>query len=153
MARDFSLPIASTGDPVKKEKCQKYLLELFVSSPIILYMKDALKQAGCPLFVNDIQCVPCSTDLPISGFYRPGKGVFLCEETIYSPTHLQETLTHELLHAFDYCTKDIDLSNNCIQNICTEVRSSSSRLIWRLEHQIWAENVDLQMNSVAGFLE
>lgn len=111
------------SDPIKNSRCQKYLLDLFVSSPLVLYMKDALKQAGCPVFFSDIKCVPCPEDPPISGYYRPGEGVFLCEETIYSPVHLQETLTHELLHAFDYCTQDIEPSKNCIQNICTEVRT------------------------------
>lgn len=33
---------------------------------------------------------------------------------------LEETMIHELTHAYDFCKSDLD-SNNCVQFACSEV--------------------------------
>lgn len=46
--------------------------------------------------------------------------VVLCENNIYSQGHMNDTLTHELVHAYDHCRAHVDWSN--LQHIaCTEV--------------------------------
>ena len=48
----------------------------------------------------------------------------MCENVIAEDTRMQETLTHELTHAYDYCTTEFDF-NNCVHQACTEIRASN----------------------------
>ncbi|KAI9340882.1 peptidase M76, partial [Obelidium mucronatum] len=41
---------------------------------------------------------------------------------MYSKEALEDTLTHELVHAFDWCTMNWDLTN-CFHQACSEVRA------------------------------
>ena len=38
--------------------------------------------------------------------------VFLCHDRIYEYKDVAEILSHELVHAFDYCRANIDIENN-----------------------------------------
>ena len=51
--------------------------------------------------------------------------VVLCENNIYSQGHMNDTLTHELVHAYDHCRAHMDWNN--LQHVaCTEVRPWSN---------------------------
>lgn len=56
--------------------------------------------------------------------YFTRKKVIVCENVNASSTRQAETLTHEMLHAYDMCTKNVD-PNNCIHHACMEIRSSN----------------------------
>lgn len=46
--------------------------------------------------------------------------MFLCENTIYNQQAADDVLTHELIHAYDYCKFNYDPDN--IRHLaCTEV--------------------------------
>ena len=46
--------------------------------------------------------------------------IVLCENSIYSQACMNDTLTHELIHAYDYCRAHVELDN--IKHLaCTEV--------------------------------
>ena len=51
--------------------------------------------------------------------------VFLCHNRTYEYKDVAEILSHELLHAFDYCRANIDIENN-YQVACSEVRFALS---------------------------
>eukprot|EP01035_Chromulina_nebulosa_P022148 gene22148-28679_t len=55
--------------------------------------------------------------------YKPK--IIVCED-VYMPTKdvFEQTVIHELIHAYDFCRSKIDV-NNCVQHACTEVRASS----------------------------
>lgn len=46
--------------------------------------------------------------------------IVLCENNIYSQGHMNDTLTHELVHTYDYCRAHLDW-NNLDHLACTEV--------------------------------
>ena len=48
----------------------------------------------------------------------------LCENNIYSQGHMNDTLTHELIHTLDYCRAELDW-NNIHHLACTEIRAAS----------------------------
>ena len=48
----------------------------------------------------------------------------LCENNIYSQGHMNDTLTHELVHTLDYCRAELDWSN--LDHLaCTEIRAAN----------------------------
>jgi len=83
-------------------------------------MLQQLQDAGCPLDTDKIRCFPC--DLSRSGGFAPDLGVILCQNRITSKTHMQDTLTHELVHAFDNCTARINWMSK-EHAACAEIRA------------------------------
>ena len=67
-------------------------------------------------------CEPCGPT--VAGRFDPEQTqVVLCENNIYSQGHMNDTLTHELVHAYDHCRAHVDWNN--LQHIaCTEVQSA-----------------------------
>lgn len=50
--------------------------------------------------------------------------MFLCENHLHSAAEVEETLVHELVHAFDYCRAHVDFHNG-LHLACTEVRAAN----------------------------
>lgn len=105
------------------ERCLKRKAKLIQSSPIVRFMLEQLEKAGCPLDVNaHFRCAPC--DLSRSGGFSPTHGIILCENRFVSKEHMEDTLTHELIHAFDHCTTTVNWAS-CAQLACSEIRAVS----------------------------
>ena len=93
----------------------------------------ALNGRGCLTTALFFHCVDCSTHNPLEfgsepvqqgGGYIPGAGIRICEEVLQSQKHMDETLAHELIHAFDDCRAQLDFAN-CDHHACTEVRAAN----------------------------
>ena len=71
------------------------------------------------------------------GFDPHRKQIVLCENNIFSQGHMNDTLTHELVHSYDYCRAHLDWDN--LQHLaCTEVRrgwEDAARLIRSVVHR------------------
>jgi inner membrane protease ATP23 len=93
-------------------------------------MAAAIRGAGCPDEVDRdpglFRCAPCPPDLGALAYYTPGKGVTLCQEQVKHVTTkaVSASLTHELIHAYDNCRFNLDMSN-CVHVACTEIRASA----------------------------
>jgi inner membrane protease ATP23 len=85
-------------------------------------MRSQLEKAGCPLNDSHFHCSNC--DLSRSGGFIPSHGILLCQNRLLSKQHLQDTLTHELIHAFDHCTTNVNW-NDCRHLACSEIRAIS----------------------------
>ena len=73
-------------------------------------------------------CEPCGPTVA-GGFDPEQTQVVLCENNIYSQGHMNDTLTHELVHAYDHCRAHVDWNN--LQHIaCTEVQSVICTLVF-----------------------
>jgi inner membrane protease ATP23 len=105
------------------QKCLKTKEKLMQSSPVIRFMMEQLEKAGCKLDPEKhFRCAPC--DLSRSGGFAPSHGIILCQNRFLSKQHMEDTLTHELIHAFDQCTTQINWSS-CEQLACSEIRAIS----------------------------
>ena len=50
--------------------------------------------------------------------------IVLCENNIYSQGHMNDTLTHELVHSYDHCRAHVDWDN--LQHLaCSEIRAAN----------------------------
>lgn len=90
-------------------------------SPSVTFMMDHVSKLGGNLDSLNIKCEPCN-DLKGGGFH-PQMGILLCSNRIKDKWQLEDVLTHELVHAYDYLKFKVDLSN-LKHHACTEIRAS-----------------------------
>ncbi|KAJ3068322.1 Mitochondrial inner membrane protease atp23 [Podochytrium sp. JEL0797] len=102
---------------------QTWLREALRSNERILTLMQGLAANGCA-FVKpgQISVSPCKDSPNLAGGFHPQVGIRLCEEFMNTKEILEDTLTHELVHAYDWCTMDWDL-NNLHHQACSEVRA------------------------------
>lgn len=86
---------------------------------MIVFMLKHLERAGCPFDASAIQCHPCPETT--AGGFSPDHGILLCQNRYFSKKHMEDTLAHELVHAFDHCRFDVNWMNLRHQ-ACSEVR-------------------------------
>ncbi|EIW68181.1 hypothetical protein TREMEDRAFT_32489 [Tremella mesenterica DSM 1558] len=104
------------------EQCEKWKTQLIETSPVIVFMLKHLRLSGCPFESSSIQCHPCSETR--AGGFSPDFGVLLCQDRFMSKKHMEDTMTHELLHAFDHCRFKVDW-NNLRHMACSEIRAAN----------------------------
>ncbi|RKP04153.1 hypothetical protein CXG81DRAFT_8670 [Caulochytrium protostelioides] len=106
--------------------CERWKARLLQSSPIVRFMRDELARAGCPFPPGLFRCQPCDAGAPaaIAGGFVPTQGIVLCQETLVNRDHMEDTMAHELIHAFDQCTTRVDWSQ-CAHLACSEIRAAN----------------------------
>lgn len=50
--------------------------------------------------------------------------IIVCQNTARTKNYVQSTLSHEMIHMFDYCRNKLDL-NNLDHLACTEIRAAN----------------------------
>lgn len=86
--------------------------------PMIVFMLKHLQLSGCAFPSSSIQCHPCPETR--SGGFAPEHGILLCQNRFFNKKHMEETLAHELIHAFDHCKFNVDWAN-LRHHACSEV--------------------------------
>jgi hypothetical protein len=87
--------------------------------PSIVFMLKHLDIAGCPFTAKSIQCHPCPPTR--SGGFSPEHGILLCQDRFFSKRHMEDTIVHEMIHAFDHCRFDVkwlDLRHHACSEVC-----------------------------------
>lgn len=107
-------------------------LTLTRTGPMLVFMLKHLQLAGCPFPSESIQCHPCDTTH--AGGFAPDFGILICQDRFYSKKHLEDTLAHELLHAYDHCRFKVDWSN-LRHHACSEV--SIGRCVAAVVTVVW----------------
>lgn len=106
----------------KHLRCEKWKAELMNYSPSVVFMLKHLKLQGCPLPSSNVACAPC--DLTRAGGFYPKGIIVLCQGHFGNKKHMEDTLTHELIHMYDHCKFDVDW-NNLRHHACSEIRANS----------------------------
>lgn len=91
--------------------------------PIVKFMLESLEKSGCKFGPENLQCLSCTSDRA-GGFALDAGVVLLCANKLNSRKHVQDTIVHELIHAFDHCTVEME-PGNCAHYACTEIRAAS----------------------------
>ncbi|KAK9765742.1 Mitochondrial inner membrane protease atp23 [Basidiobolus ranarum] len=104
------------------KRCEDWKDEIIQKNTMVKTLLGAMKRAGCNFEKKHFRCVPC--DNSGSGGFSAEEGIILCQNHFISRPHMEETVVHELIHAFDYCKYNLDLTN-CKHHACTEVRAAS----------------------------
>ncbi|KAL7422777.1 Mitochondrial inner membrane protease atp23 [Cryptotrichosporon argae] len=104
------------------DRCEGWKKELMTTSPIIVFLLNHLRLSGCAFPASSIQCHPC--DAARAGGFAPAAGVLLCQDRFASKKHMEDTLAHELIHAYDHCKFDVDWAN-LRHHACSEIRAAN----------------------------
>lgn len=95
------------------------LLKSHCAGPLLVFIQKHLNLSGNPVPASNIQCGTCGT-ARAGGFSPDLGGVFLCSDQMFSKSHMETTIAHELLHMYDHTTFKMDWSN-LRHHACSEV--------------------------------
>eukprot|EP01041_Mallomonas_annulata_P007944 gene7944-16272_t len=119
-------------DTIEHNRCNKMLEHAVVSNMTIQFLINNIEKLGCSLPQGFVVCRECPADEISGGFavdsinpnlpYKPV--VVICENKKLDKTTFENTIVHELIHAYDKCRAKIDFSN-CLHHACAEVRASA----------------------------
>ncbi|KZP24107.1 hypothetical protein FIBSPDRAFT_785025 [Athelia psychrophila] len=106
----------------KHTLCEKWKLELMNYSPAVTFMLKHLAQSGNAVPASSVICTPCS---PVrTGGFHPAGAIVLCQSHFMNKKHMEDTLTHELVHMYDHARFKVDW-NNLRHHACSEIRANS----------------------------
>lgn len=105
----------------KMSKCDSFLNELMTKRhPTITQLTQSLHSKDCDVH---LKCRPCKK-LDSKAFYRVHKDgsrhILLCSEKMINYYDVVESITHELVHAYDDCVGRIDSLDHIA---CSEIRA------------------------------
>lgn len=101
------------------ENCA-YGIAKALKNPTVRFLKERMEKAGCPVFPGIIKASICSS----AGGYASRQGVKVCCNHMLYQDSIEQTIIHELIHAYDDCvTKNMDLKN-CAHHACSEIRAN-----------------------------
>lgn len=92
-----------TSDIARCERDKAWLLQ---HSPIIRFLRHNIQLLGHDLTAEQLHCRRCTTQQ--SGGFDPQYGILLCANTFRNRGHLEDTIAHEMVHAWDYLRFKMD---------------------------------------------
>ena len=95
---------------------------LTTAGPIVRFMVENIQSANGTVDKTNIRCLPC--DKNQSGGFSSKFGILLCQNHLRDRGHLEDTLAHELVHAYDHLRFNVDWQD-MKHHACTEVRASA----------------------------
>lgn len=116
------------------KRCEDYRDWLFANSPVVRFMRDEVRKLGGELDGGNVVCKRCPARLTEdgnvvrqSGGFSPHHGILICANEVRNRGHLEDTLAHEMVHAWDHLRWKVDFvgEKDLRQAACTEVSALS----------------------------
>ena len=123
-------------DVANAEQWRDYL---FQYSPVIRFLNGKIRDLNGNLDATNVHCRRCPTRTVIDeetghkkqvrqgGGFSPDHGILICANEMRNQGHLEDTLAHEMVHAWDHLRWKVDWSD-LRHAACTEVHSSPNTL-------------------------
>ncbi|UQC78347.1 peptidase M76 family protein [Colletotrichum lupini] len=115
------------------KRCEEHRDWLLAFSPTVRFLNEKIAGLNGTLDASNIQCRRCPARLTEdgevhrqSGGFSPAHGIMICANEVRDRKHLEDTLSHEMVHAWDHLRwkvdwmGDLDLKHAA----CTEIRAS-----------------------------
>eukprot|EP00794_Sanderia_malayensis_P007398 gene7400-8218_t len=123
-ASQLNFPGKSDHNSKNYKRCIKYATTACNSDAYVKFMLNAMEKLGCKFeFDKHLVCEPCSEKV-LGGFDPERKQVVMCDNNVSSQKLMNQTLTHELIHAYDICRVKYN-KENLRHLACTEVRAAN----------------------------
>lgn len=111
------------------ERCERDRDWLFKNSAIIRFMKHNIDLLGpddgsASIRPGNVACRRCEGDLQSGGFDSE-YGIMVCANKLRGRGHLEDTLTHEMVHAYDHLRFKMDPVGNLRHAACMEIRAAT----------------------------
>ena len=94
-----------------------------VPGPVIRFLSDSIRPLGSSIASSNIHCRRCTQRK--GGGFDPEYGILLCANELKSRDNLEDTLAHEMVHAYDHLRFKVDWASNLRHAACTEVGIST----------------------------
>ncbi|KAL5332287.1 mitochondrial inner membrane protease atp23 [Aspergillus crustosus] len=105
------------------KRCEDQRDYLFQFSPIIRHLSDNIRQLGSDLSSHNVYCRRCTSRK--AGGFDPEYGILLCANEMKDRGHLEDTMAHEMIHAYDHLRFKVNWTDNLRHAACSEIRASS----------------------------
>ncbi|KAF2141472.1 uncharacterized protein K452DRAFT_228490 [Aplosporella prunicola CBS 121167] len=130
-----------TRDILNEERDIKRVEEhrdfLFQYSPIVRFMREEIQKLGGDINPSNVRCRRCTT--PQGGGIDKDYGILLCANHMRNRGHVEDTIAHEMVHAYDYLRFKVDRWNLRHQ-ACTEIRASTLSGECRFTREFFTRN-------------
>ncbi|KAL0257148.1 Mitochondrial inner membrane protease atp23 [Diplodia seriata] len=109
----------------------------FQYSPVVRFMRDEVQKLGGDVGPHNVRCRRCTTAQ--GGGFDIDYGVLLCANHMRNRGHVEDTIAHEMVHAYDYLRFKVDRWNLRHQ-ACTEIRASTLSGECRFTREFFTRN-------------
>ncbi|KAF2019412.1 mitochondrial inner membrane protease ATP23 [Aaosphaeria arxii CBS 175.79] len=128
-------------DVVKAEafcrRCEDRRDYLLQYSPIVRFMRDEVSKLGGDLNARNIHCRVCTKEQ--SGGFHIDHGILLCANKFRNQGHQEDTMAHEMVHAWDHLKFKIE-DDNLRHQACLEIRASTLSGECRFTREFFTKN-------------
>lgn len=105
------------------EKCDKMIDHALAHNPKVQFLRESLEKAGCRVGRKFFKSEICGRARV--GGYDMQKGIIVCSNYVLHQDEVDETVIHELIHAYDQCrAANLDWTN-CAHHACSEIRAGN----------------------------
>ena len=108
------------------KRCDDDKKWLFDNSPIVRFLKhniDLLGPSDGSASMNASRVICRKCDARQSGGFDPEYGILICANQMRNRGHMEDTLAHEMVHAWDHLKWKVE-ANNMRHQACLEVSNS-----------------------------
>ncbi|KAK1756252.1 peptidase M76 family-domain-containing protein [Echria macrotheca] len=114
-------------------RCESQRDWLFAYSPTVRFLQEKISALGGTLDASNVVCRRCpgrvaedGSVVRQSGGFSPDHGILLCANEFRNRGHLEDTLAHEMVHAWDHLRFQVDWAGrkDLRHSACTEIRAS-----------------------------
>lgn len=132
----FSEMDALKADSICKrcESNKDYFLQY---SPVVTFLKDEVAKLGGDLNSTNILCRICTTEQ--SGGFSLDHGILLCANKFRNRGHQEDTMAHEMVHAWDHLKFKVE-AENLRHQACLEIRASTLSGECRFSREFFTRN-------------
>lgn len=109
------------------ERCSKLVATALERCPRVRELQQALERLGTKVPIDCVACPegPDGNPAAAGGFLPDTNSVVLCQQWVTAnPPEVPNTLTHELVHAYDHARATINWLN-LTHHACTEIRAAT----------------------------
>ena len=112
--------------------------------PIIRYLRTNINQLGGDINEDNVHCRRCEKRQ--GGGFSPEYGIKICANEMSSQSVLEDTMAHEMVHAYDHLRFKLDWHDDLRHAACTEV---GHRIKLRVDEADMAAN-QIRASSLSG---
>ncbi|CCU81262.1 unnamed protein product [Blumeria hordei] len=128
---EWSQDLSRKNEKADCKRCDEYRDWCFKYSPTIIFMKKNIEALNGEVNEDTVRCRRCPAWKDEEGNWRrqsggftPDHGILICANELQDRKHLEDTLAHEMIHAWDHLRWKINWMD-LRHNACTEIRASS----------------------------
>lgn len=119
------------------KRCEDNRAYLLQYSPIVRFLKEEVGKLGGDLNDSNILCRMCTNQQ--SGGFSLDHGILLCANKFRNRGHQEDTMAHEMVHAWDHLKFKVE-NDNLRHQACLEIRASTLSGECRFSREFFTKN-------------